>query len=419
MELDASQQAMLEGQQGPGLAFSMRLLTQLGQSLKAKRMIPVTRAHIDGCLYHGRVSLDFVKRMVDDGLRVKIPTTLNVGSLDRLHPEHNHYNPETLTAMQAQMEAYQQLGCTPSWTCAPYQLPSRPALGEQIAWAESNAIVFANSVLGARTNRYGDFIDLCAALTGYVPEAGLHITDNRRGNIVFELKDLPQALLQEETFYPVLGHFIGQVTGSAIPVIDGLSSNTTEDNLKALGAAMASSGSVAMFHALGLTPEAPALADALHCQAAEKVIQVSLDDLRRARAELSQVFTGETLSAIMLGTPHYSLSEFATLRNLLASKTIHPNVSFWVNTHRYVLQELERRGWLKELEQAGLKLVVDTCTYFNKIIGPQTGAVMTSSAKCAYYAPNNLGVRIAFGSTKECVESAHRGQVWQDASVWS
>jgi predicted aconitase len=350
MRLDTLQHAMLGGQQGPALAFAMRLLKQLGHSLKAERMIPISRAHIDGCLFHGQVSLDFVKRMVDDGAKVRVPTTLNVGSLDRFHPEYNHYDSETLTAMQTQMEAYQQLGCTPTWTCAPYQLPSRPVLGEQIAWAESNAIVFANSVLGARTSRYGDFIDLCAALTGYVPEAGLHLTENRRGQIVFELHQLPKSLLQEETFYPVLGHLIGQRTGQAIPVIDGLSTNTTEDHLKALGAAAASSGSVAMFHAVGVTPEAPTLADALHGHAAEKIIWVTLEDLKKARAELSSISRGETLSAVMLGTPHYSLSEFETLRNLLVSRTIHPKVSFWVNTHRYILQQLEHRGWRTQLE---------------------------------------------------------------------
>jgi predicted aconitase len=410
---------MLQGQHGPALAFAMRLLTQLGKSLKATRMIPVTRAHIDGCLYHGQVSLDFVQQMIAWGARVRIPTTLNVGSLDMLHPQYNHFDLATLGSMRAQMEGYKALGCAATFTCAPYQLPSRPVVGEQIAWAESNAIVFANSVLGACTNRYGDFIDLCAALTGCVPEAGLHLAENRRGEVVFQLGHLPKELLEQETFYPVLGHWMGQRIGKSIPVLEGLPTTTTEDQLKALGAAAASSGSVAMFHAVGLTPEAPTLDAALQGLRPEKTINVTLEDLSRARDELSSVASGEDLSAVILGTPHYSLHEFEILVNLLEGKGIHPKVTFWVNTHRLVLAELESRGWLEKLEEAGVRLVVDTCTYFNQIIGPQQGAVMTSSAKCAYYAPGNLGVRIAFGSTLECVQSAVKGQVWRDVFLWS
>ena len=415
MDLTTYEHDALQGRYGPALAFAMRLLLQLGKSLKAKRMIPVTRAHIDGCLYHGQVSLDFVQRMLAAGAKVKVPTTLNVGSLDRLHQRsaydsNSGYDSKTIEAMQAQMEAYHALGCIPSWTCAPYQLPSRPALGEQIAWAESNAIVFANAVLGARTNRYGDFIDLCAALMGCVPEAGLHLTENRRGQIVVQLGHLPEDIF-DETFYPLFGHWLGQRVGRAIPVLMGLPQQTTEDQLKALGAASASSGSVAMFHAVGITPEAPNLEAALQGQEAP-VIWVSLEDLKEARASLNGVADGDLLSAVMLGTPHYSLKEFEHLLSLLDNQSIHPKVGFWVNTHRYVLAQLEAKGWQERLEKSGVRLVVDTCTYFNTIIGPQKGAVMTSSAKCAYYAPGNLGVRMAFGSTLECVESAVRGQVW-------
>lgn len=416
MDLTTYQQEALLGHHGPALAFAMRLLLQLGKSLNAKRMIPVTRVHIDGCLYHGQVSLDFVKRMVDAAVKVKVPTTLNVGSLDRLH-QHNH-DPKTLEAMRAQMEAYQALGCTPTWTCAPYQLPSRPMLSEQIAWAESNAIVFANSVLGARTNRYGDFIDLCAALMGCVPEAGLHLAENRRAQVVIQVGHLSEKMF-DETFYPVLGHYLGQRIDNAIAVIDGLPQRTTEDQLKALGAAAASSGSVAMFHAVGITPEAPSLEAALHAQEAQEIIRVTPEDLKEARASLSGVSEGEILSAVMLGTPHYSLSEFEYLLDLLEGQRIHPEVDFWVNTHRYVLTQLEAKGWKERLEKSRVKLVVDTCTYFNTIIGPQKGAVMTSSAKCAYYAPGNLGVRMAFGSTLECVESAKRGEVWRNAAFGS
>ncbi|MFN8445945.1 MAG: aconitase X catalytic domain-containing protein [Caldilineaceae bacterium] len=419
LQLEPDEEAMLAGEQGKALAFAMRLLVQLAQAQDARRLIPITRAHIDGCLYHGQVSLDFVLRMAEGGARVTVPTTLNVGALDLIHPELNREDGVTASAMRRQMDAYVALGCQPTWTCAPYQLPSRPGLGEQIAWAESNAIVFANAVLGARTNRYGDFIDLCAALVGRVPEAGLHCTANRRGEVVYRLDRLPSALLDEETFYPVLGHWLGLDTGKQIPVLVGLPSTTSEDRLKAFGAASASSGSVAMFHAIGCTPEAPTLEAALQDRQPTRTVTVTIQDLAQARSELSNVAVGEVVSAVSLGTPHYSLNEFATLVELLRGQTIHPDVAFYVNTSRHVAQVISERGWNELLLAAGVHLVVDTCTYFTRILGPQRGAVMTSSAKCAYYAPSNLGVRVAFGSTLECVRSAVEGKVWRDDRLWS
>ena len=157
------------------------------------------------------------------------------------------------------MQAYVELGCQPTWTCAPYQLPARPALGTHVAWAESNAIVFANSVLGARTDRYGDFIDVCSAMTGLAPHAGLHTDQGRLASVVFDCTRLPEAVLRSELTYPLLGYLVGDRTGQHTPVLVGLPPGVTEDELKALGAAAASAGGVALFHVVGVTPEAPTL----------------------------------------------------------------------------------------------------------------------------------------------------------------
>src|SRR5205807_9733248 len=154
---------------------------------------------------------------------VAIPTTLNVGALDLIHPDLHRGDPATARGARRLMDLYVAMGCAPTWTCAPYQLPEhRPALGDHVAWAESNAIVFANSVLGARTDRYGDFIDICAAITGRVPEAGLHLTENRRGRVLFRLAGVSPRLLDEDVLYPVLGYLIGSRTGPRVPVIEGL-----------------------------------------------------------------------------------------------------------------------------------------------------------------------------------------------------
>ncbi len=200
------------------------------------------------------------------------------------------------------MDAYVAMGCEPTWTCAPYQLPERPGPGEHVAWAESNAIVFANSVLGARTDRYGDFIDICAAITGRVPDAGLHRTENRRGQVLFDLEGIPERLLHEDVLYPVLGRLVGLQTRNEVPVFDGLPESATEDQLKALGAAAASSESVTLFHAVGLTPEAPSLAGALQGGTPTRTFRVLPEMLVQARNSLS-TSPGRGLAAISLRTP--------------------------------------------------------------------------------------------------------------------
>lgn len=253
LQLSERDDAMLRGAFGDGVARAMRIVTRTAEVMSAPHLIDITSAHIDGCLYHGRTSLDFVEYFVDTGARVAVPTTLNVGSLDLIHPELYHGDRTIERDARRLMEAHLQLGCESSFTCAPYQLKHRPRVGEQIAWAESNAIVFANSVLGARTSRYGDFLDLAAAITGRAPYAGLHVESNRAARIVFNAPEFGNRP-SRDIYFAALGLLIGRIAGAIVPAIVGLPADTTEDELKALGAAAASSGAVALFHAVGVTP---------------------------------------------------------------------------------------------------------------------------------------------------------------------
>ncbi len=191
LTLSPQDQAMLNGEFGDAAKMAMRILTTMANVYGAAELLDIESAHIDGCLYHGQSGLDFAERLVAGGAQVRVPTTLNVGAIDLMHPDQFQGTADLAHRATRLMAAYQQMGCAPIWTCAPYQAMHRPALGTQIAWAESNAIVFANSVLGARTNRYGDFIDICAALTGRAPAVGLHLPANRRGQIVFHLDNIP------------------------------------------------------------------------------------------------------------------------------------------------------------------------------------------------------------------------------------
>lgn len=416
LRLTADERALLGGEAGAAVALAARLLVRLGEITGADRFVPIAAAHVDGCLYHGPVSTDFARALVDGGGRVRVPATLNVGAVDLLHPELFRGDPAVASAARELMRLYRELGCTPTWTCAPYQLARRPAFGEHVAWAESNAIVFANSVLGARTARYGDFTDIAAALVGRVPYAGLHRDEARHATALFRLRAIPSRLAGSDVLFAALGHIVGRTAGAEVAVIDGVD-RATEDQLKALGAAAASSGSVAMFHVVGVTPEAGTLADACGGRAPARTVDVGVAELAAAAAELTSA-AGAHLRAVSVGTPHFSLDEFRALVALLDGRHVSERIEFFVSTGRGVLAEVEANGWLDALAAAGVRIVTDTCTYITPILSPRPGAVMTNSAKWAWYAPNNLGIETIFGSLRECVESAIAGEVWRDESLW-
>jgi len=417
LALDDRDEALLAGEHGDAAALAMRVVVRTAESMQAQRLLDITGAHIDSCLYHGQAGLDFAERLAAGGARVAVPTTLNVSSLDLIHPELYRGDDHTRVQAQALMDAYERMGCEPTWTCAPYQMDARPALGENVAWAESNAIVFANAVLGARTHRYGDFLDIAAAITGRAPAAGLHLEANRFATIVFDVSEVPAELLDRDVAYPVLGHHIGRLVGSTVPAIVGAPAGLSEDRLKAIGSAGASSGSLAMFHVVGSTPEAATLDAATGHRRVEDVRTVTLAHLRTARDQLT---TGSDpkLGAVSLGTPHYSVAEFGRLVELLGDRRIHPAVHLYVNTGRSVLNEITLRGWTSRLEASGVQIVTDTCTYITPVMADVHGTAMTDSAKWAYYAPGNLGLDVVFGSVEDCVESAVSGEVRRDGSVW-
>lgn len=417
VKLTTHDEQLLAGEAGDAAGMAMRILVTMADVYGAPGLLDIESAHIDGCLYHGFSGLEFARRLAAGGAKVRVPTTLNVGAIDLLHPETHRGTAEQAAHARELMETYQSMGCRPTWTCAPYQTEQRPSLGTQIAWAESNAIVFANSVLGARTNRYGDFIDICAALTARAPACGLHLAENRRGRLLVRLIDLPRRLLRDQVLAPVLGYYLGVVSASRVPVIEGLPTDTSEDFLKALGAAAASSGAVAMFHVVGRTPEATTLEEAFQGEPPEEVIEVGLDELRQTRDRLSTTADG-ALAAVAVGSPHFSLEEFAALVPLVERFPPTAEVEMIVCTHRLVYELIAQRGWLALLEEAGVQIVVDTCVVVAPILRSQSGALMTNSGKFSYYTPPNTGLDVVFGSLEECVRSAHLGGVWRDPELW-
>lgn len=417
LALTERDQELLAGAAGPAAQLAMSILVRMGQVYAAPALMDISAAHIDSTIYIGEAGLEFAERLASLGARVAVPTTLNVSGLDEHHWQEWPVPADWASKAHRQMMAYQSMGAEPTWTCAPYQTAWRPAFGQQVAWGESSAIAFANSVLGARTERYPDLLDICCAITGRVPAIGLHLAENRAGQLLLRLVDVPLAVQQDDSFYPVLGHLVGQLAGDGIPVIDGLRVSPTEDQLKALGAAAASSGAVALFHVVGVTPEAPTLDAAFQGHRPAREIAIAMRELRLAREALTTA-EGDRLDMVVLGSPHFSLAEFAQLAGLVAGQQAHPEVSFLVTSSRGMVQLARRAGYLDVLEAFGGRVTVDTCILATPMLPADVKVLMTNSAKYAYYAPGMLDTRVTFGSLEDCVRSAVMGQVVRDDRVW-
>ncbi|MCP4978993.1 MAG: DUF521 domain-containing protein [Gammaproteobacteria bacterium] len=414
MQLNLLDQDRLDGKLGKAMQFAMETIVTAAHIDQAEALIDISFAHIDACFYNGRAHLDFVNYMLEYGATLAVPSWTNSGlvALNDLSIRDPLASREMDEARQL-MQAYVKLGCNPVWTCAPYQLPGRPELGAHIVGSESNAVSFYNSVIGARTNKYGDYLDVCAAITGRVPFCKLHRDEGRAAEILYDVSKIPQSIRDNDLFYHLLGHAIGRKCGHRVPAIMGLSANCNEDDLKAISAAGSSSGSVPLFHAIGITPEAPTLESAFQNNPIQQTIKLNLDDLRQARNELG-TNSDHVLAGIALGTPHFSYTEFERLINLLGRRCIAPGLVFYLTTSRHVLRQVEQQGWANVLEQAGVKIITDTCTYFSPAVNGLCGKIMTNSAKWAYYAPGMLPVEVLIGSLAECVESAVTGQVTLD-----
>lgn len=408
---------MLGGDFGPAAKMAMSIVVRMAEVAGARELLDITGAHIDSTVYIGEAGLEFAERLASLGAKVAVPTTLNVSGLDEHHWQEWAVPSDWARQAYRQMVAYQSMGTIPTWTCAPYQTEMRPSFGQQIAWGESNAIVFANSVLGARTERYPDLFDICCAITGRAPAIGLHLTEPRAGQLLFRLVEVPVRLQQGDDFYPVLGNLIGKASLDKIPVIEGMDIHPEEDQLKAFGAAAASSGGVAMFHMVGVTPEAQTSQQAFQGKTPVETVEVTMEALRKSRLELTHT-DSSTLHLVVLGSPHFSLAEFKRLAPMLRGKRKHPDVKFLVTSSRAMTQLAKQAGFLETLEAFGAQITVDTCILTSPMLPAEIRSLMTNSAKFAYYAPGLLGKNIAFGSLEDCVNSAVAGEIIRNESLW-
>ena len=405
IELTEHDQALLDGELGKAAQVAMQIVLRMAELQGARRLVDVTQAHIDGCIYTGPASLRFARQLVQWGAKVRVPTTLNSISVDQRRWRELGVDPALGEPASALGDAYMAMGAQLSYTCAPYLLDSAPKAGEQIVWAESNAVVYANSVLGARTLKYPDYLDICIALTGRAPLIGCHLDTQRKARLQIELPALGEL---DDAFYPLLGYHIGALAGSRVPLVLGLEKRKPSlDDLKAFGAAFATTSAAPLFHIAGVTPEAIDPAQVLDAGTRIPVEKIRLQDLMLSWRELNSA-RDPRVDVVSLGNPHFSLGEFAHLARLCRGRRKHPDVVLAITCGRAVLEQAREAGHIAVIEAFGATLVTDTCWCMlgEPVIPLAATTLMTNSGKYAHYAPGLVGRKVHFASLAECVDAA-------------
>ncbi len=410
--LSEGDSALLSGARGEAAAVAMRIVLEMAALSDADELIDVSRAHIDGCIYTGPGMLAFAERLRDLGGRVAVPTTLNAVSVDIRRWRAQGIDPLLGEPAARLGETYAAMGARATYTCAPYLADAIPSAGEQIAWAESNAVVYANSVLGARTMKYPDFLDACIALTGRAPDAGCHRDEGRRA--VLEIA-FPALAGVDDAFFPLAGYVAGLIAGNRIPVVTGLAAHGPDrDALKAFGAAFATTSSAPMFHIAGVTPEAATLDRATGGRAVP-LHALAVDDLLVGWRELNAA-EGEAIDLVSIGNPHSSLEELAALAGLVDGRRKQATVGFVITCGRTIEAAAEAAGHLAALRRFGAEIVTDTCWCMvtEPLIPPSARTILTNSGKYAHYGPGLTGRTFRFAGLAACVEAACSGRATRD-----
>lgn len=390
---------MLNGEVGEGMRMAMELLVAIGDAYDAERMIPITRAHAASSGQEG--DMYFVELLANGGASCRVPTSTNpVYDIEYFESVFEIPKEEAEVARRVKA-GYKRVGAILSWCCIPYIAENIPNYGETVAFSESSATPYVNSVIGARTNREAAQSALAAGVIGKTPEYGLHFKENRRGTFLVKV----EATLEDEFDYTLLGHYVGKQIGYGIPVFTGISRRPITEELINLCAMLNTSGAISMFHIPGFTVEAPTVEEAFQDDIPEDKITVTDHELKRVQEELQT--TSGKIDLVMLGCPHYTLKQIGDVARLLKGKKICRGVSFWVCTSATTKLLAERMGYVSVIERAGGHVVADTCidepcwhAYRDKV-------GITDSPKCAYY---RRFKDATVARLQDCVEAAIKGE---------
>jgi predicted aconitase len=398
LRLTPEEQTMLAGDAGPGVRRAMEIVVALSQIYGAADLVPVASVQVSGVSYKnlGDAGLEFLQEWGAQRAQARVPATLNPAGMDRLAWRELGFSDEFARRQEAVITAYEALGVSATCTCTPYLVGHLPQLGQHLAWAESSAVSYANSVLGARTNREGGPSALAAAITGRTARYGLHLDGNRLPTAVVEVR----CPVRSEADLGALGYLVGRQVRNGVPYVRFADWRPDTEGLKALGAAMAASGAVALYHVEGVTPEAVAL------EPGKGARLLVIDDLAPGHAALNGL--AERVDLVSLGCPHASLVEMKAIAAYLEGRRV--TAELWITTARATRQDAEEIGVVTRIEASGGRVVADTCLVVAPVAELGFRTMATNSAKMAVYAPSHSGLSVRFGTMEQCLEAAVTGR---------
>jgi hypothetical protein len=375
MQLLPNEKKILSGSEGRAMQKAMQILAALGEIYGARRMMPVTSVQVAGVSYDnlGEAGLEFLSELADGGGKVRVQTTLNPAGMDIENWSNLGIDPDFAKKQARILEAFSRMGIPATCTCTPYLIGNLPQFGEHIAWSESSAVCYANSVLGARTNREGGPSALASALTGLTPEYGFHLDEHRLPGMTFQVDEHLKETIEFGTLGKVIGEYIQ--ASRSVPYITGIQEASLE-NLKSLCASLATYGGAALFHMQGITPEASLFAPP------KNKIHITQSELSAAAQSLSDALEKE-VDFVSLGCPHLSINEIKEVAHLLEGRQVKRE--FWITTARGTKRLADQLGYTRIIESAGAKFAADTCCVVAPIQG-RFNAMATDSAKACFYA---------------------------------
>lgn len=393
MHLTKEEEKMLKGAKGNATKKSMEILVALGEIYGADKLVDVASVQVAGVSYDnlGDAGLDYLSDLAKDG-QVKVLTTLNPAGMDLENWKNLGISEEFAKKQVQVVDAFRKMGITTSCTCTPYLIGNLPRFGEHIAWSESSAVAFANSVIGAKTNREGGPSALAAALTGKTPNYGMHLDENRQAQVTVEVK----TKLKTVPEFGALGHVIGNRIKNKIPFITGIKDASLEQ-LKSFSASIATYGGTALFHIKGITPN--------KTKKPKEKITVTAADIEEALKAMNDPDVDPDF--ISVGCPHASIREIEQVTNLLKGR--HVKVETWIATARTTKQLADMMGYTKIIEDSGAKFACDTCM----VVAPLKGrfkCLATDSAKSCFYARGKNNFKVRVGTLEECIDAAVTGK---------
>ncbi|MFC7404992.1 aconitase X [Georgenia alba] len=419
MYLTAEQRAMADGEQGEAVAAAMQILVEYGDIMGAEDMVEIASAagaNIYGPRHSAPLGSDDPERLFGrfslrtDGAptapAAKVHACQLIGPIDREAAGDVQGMPQSaVDRVEASQSYLAGLGVSLLNTCTPYQVGFLPEFGDHCAWMESSAVVFINSVIGARTNTEGRESAAASMLTGLTPNAGLHLDGNRKA----EVRVRVEAPVEDTFAWNVLGYWIGSVIDDAVPVLDGITATPDLVQLKQLGAAAASSGDVELFHIPGVTAECRSVEEVLRPGAREVVFGPA--ELAETVARLNVTRRGDEVDFVMIGCPHASYGQLQEVAALLEGRTVSPDVALWIFTPSALRDRAREEGLMASIEASGARVLSDTCPAIAQFLPPGTRRFATDSAKQGHYLPAIMGVEGAFAPTADCVRAAIDGRL--------